>query len=579
MDEREFSPGDQCDGYRIAGLIAAGGVGDVYEAVHVQTGRTVALKCLKHRHRGREDARQRMKMEAVVLSEIQHANLVQVYDAGVTDEGMVWIAMERLHGETLRDKLSDEGRISVADALYYASEVGEGVDAVHEANVIHRDLKPENVFVTARKVVKVIDLGTGKFTGYGMNSTDRMRVIGTTAYMSPEQIKGKRVDARADVYAIGLMLYEMLSGHHPLSGSDGHAGLPDDLDRMAMLQLQMVPEPLSAVAPDVPHYVSAIVEKATKKDRDQRQNNMMELVRELRAARKRFIAEQHLEDVGIDPDPVGRAAAAIGEQGAATVLRSPELAPGGTERCLMPDMTGDPSGGEVPTIRQMNVPEPTGLTPVPAQEATEEVSQAGLLGRAADCGRDPTERAIASDDVHVRTTHTNPALETGSSRITPQAAVRDGGSSVRTFSKLAPQRIWATLGLGALIGVPPAVVGVTWSLHRQRPPQEAMDQSLAAAVSVETVIAARTVDPAPAAVPAAVSEPEVVASAGAEPKPPEIAASAAPKRAAAAAKATKLDAPDWEALVAPSEAAGASNPAPAAAPKRPAKKRLPGSGL
>jgi serine/threonine-protein kinase len=204
--ENELSPGDVCDGYRILSLIAAGGMGDVYEAVHDPTGRTVAVKCLKVRHRNKEDARARMKMEAVVLSELQHENLVQVYDAGVTDRGMVWFAMERLHGQTLRDVLFRAGRLPIPDALHYASEIADGADAVHEVNVIHRDLKPENVFVTDGNVVKVLDLGTGKFTGYGLNSTDRMRVVGTTAYMSPEQIKGLRVDARADVYALGLIL-------------------------------------------------------------------------------------------------------------------------------------------------------------------------------------------------------------------------------------------------------------------------------------------------------------------------------------------------------------------------------------
>src|SRR5882672_8774223 len=166
QEEGELRPGDVCDAYRVVALIAAGGMGDVYEAVHQASGKAVALKCMKQRHRDKEDARARMKMEAVVLAELRHANLVQVYDAGVNDAGTIWIAMERLHGRTLRDLLHEQVRISIPDALYYASEVADGVGAVHDANVIHRDLKPENVYITDRRLVKVFDLGTGKFTGY-----------------------------------------------------------------------------------------------------------------------------------------------------------------------------------------------------------------------------------------------------------------------------------------------------------------------------------------------------------------------------------------------------------------------------
>ncbi|MET0596087.1 MAG: serine/threonine-protein kinase, partial [Polyangiaceae bacterium] len=298
--QHELSPGDVCDEYRILSLIAAGGMGDVYEAVHQPTGRNVAVKCLKVRHRNKEDARARMKMEAVVLSELQHENLVQVYDAGINDAGTVWFAMERLHGQTLRDILYRARELPIPDALHYASEIADGADAVHDVNVIHRDLKPENVFVTDDNVVKVLDLGTGKFTGYGLNSTDRMRVIGTTAYMSPEQIKGLRVDARADVYALGLILYEMIAGRHPLVPEDG-AGLPQGVEQIALMQLQMTPKPLADVAAHCPRYVSSIVDRAIAKDREQRLPNMAALSRELRAARKRFVAESQFDGGGGPP--------------------------------------------------------------------------------------------------------------------------------------------------------------------------------------------------------------------------------------------------------------------------------------
>src|SRR5438132_743192 len=112
-------------------------------------------------------------------------------------------------------------------------ELRPGDGAVHDANVIPRDLKPENIFITERQVVKVLDLGTGKFSGYGLKSTDGARIIGTTAYMAPEQVKGMRVDARADVYALGLIVYEMIAGRHPLAGV---SGLPRAIEQVALLQ-------------------------------------------------------------------------------------------------------------------------------------------------------------------------------------------------------------------------------------------------------------------------------------------------------------------------------------------------------
>src|SRR5258706_10532253 len=373
--DEELLPGALCDGYRIVALIAAGGMGDVYEAVHEVSGKTVAVKCLKVRHRNKEDARARMKMEAVVLSELQHANLVQVYDAGVTDEGMVWISMERLHGQTLRDVLHRAGPLSIPDALYYASEIADGVDAVHEVNVIHRDLKPENVFITNRKVVKVLDLGTGKFTGYGLNSTDRMRVIGTTAYMSPEQIKGLRVDARADVYALGLIVYEMIAGRHALAPEDGIAGLPRAIEQVALMQLQMTPKPLLDIAPGCPRYISLLVDKAIAKDRDQRYANMTAFSRELRGARKRFIAENKLDDSPVDLLSGGEG---LREKFGAPPRQSAKPPPPPRD----PDTTVGAHGEQADALQTEIQPPPNytlgGLTPVPAQDLTIDLSDSSL---------------------------------------------------------------------------------------------------------------------------------------------------------------------------------------------------------
>jgi serine/threonine protein kinase len=483
--EHELSPGDVCDGYRILSLIAAGGMGDVYEAVHDPSGRTVAVKCLKVRHRNKEDAPARMKMEAVVLSELQHENLVQVYDAGVTDAGMVWFAMERLHGQTLRDVLYRAGRLAIPDALHYASEIADGVDAVHEVNVIHRDLKPENVFITHDNVVKVLDLGTGKFTGYGLNSTDRMRVIGTTAYMSPEQIKGLRVDARADVYALGLILYEMIAGRHALAPEGGTA-LPHGVEQIALMQLQMTPKSLLDVSRGCPAYVSAIVDRAIAKDRARRFPNIGALARELRAARKRFVAENQLDGVG---GPV--AGEGLREKfgapprttplprrpvlGAPRPASSPPAAPAAKG---FPDTVAGLGPGEAndfPTDIQIPIDFTLdGSTPPPGYVPTVLLSSSSVPGMPPELGAhsDATDRGLPPDEVRNRTTQTNPI---GFVRATNEGQddsleIDFGGGSWFAFWRHPfVRRAAVTLGLGAVIGVPPAVLGVLWARYYRAP--------------------------------------------------------------------------------------------------------------
>jgi eukaryotic-like serine/threonine-protein kinase len=479
--EHELSPGDVCDGYRILSLIAAGGMGDVYEAVHDPSGRTVAVKCLKVRHRNKEDARARMKMEAVVLSELQHENLVQVYDAGVTDAGMVWFAMERLHGQTLRDVLFRVGNLPIPDALYYASEIADGVDAVHEVNVIHRDLKPENVFVTDDNVVKVLDLGTGKFTGYGLNSTDRMRVIGTTAYMSPEQIKGLRVDARADVYALGLILYEMIAGRHALTVEGGTA-LPQGVEQVALMQLQMTPKPLADVARSCPRYVSVIVDRAIVKDRERRFPNIAAMARELRAARKRFVAENQFEGAGVPAAGEGLREK-FGAPPRSTPAPRPAVSAPPRPASVQPIAVPADTAADVPlaptnafATEVQAPPEFTldGSTPPSAYVPTVLLSSSSVPGLSPQLGArsDVTDRGPPPDEVRSRTTQTNPIGFVRVADALPDDSLEIDfrrGSWITFWRHPVVRRAAVTLGLGAVIGVPPAVLGVIWARYYRAP--------------------------------------------------------------------------------------------------------------
>jgi serine/threonine-protein kinase len=576
----ELHPGDVCDGYRIASLIAAGGMGDVYEAVHLPSGKTVALKCMKLRHRDKEDARSRMKMEAVVLAELRHANLVKVYDAGVTEAGAIWLAMERLHGQTLRDLLRSVGRLSIPDALHYASEVADGVGAVHDANVVHRDIKPENIFITDKKLVKVLDLGTGKFTGYGLKSTDGTHVVGTTAYMAPEQIKGMRVDRRADVYALGLIVYEMIAGRHPLAGS---SGLPRAIEQVALLQLQAKPRPISEVMADCPAYLSAVIEKAISKDRDQRQVSMTAFSVELRAARKRFIAEHRFDESSVDLRAAGDE---LRQKLGAPPRRTPTppaetpLDFAKTEVGGPPDFTIDGSSQRGSATGSSS--DPRTEQSISGREPTLELSMSSM---GAPLPRDvpPSISSRASGrsvGAALLPTRTNPLgvgrVVLGVGRVvdlTPEPLSLPDGRSARRG--ILGRHLGLTLLLGAIIGVPPAVFGVYfWNTHRQAISAEPRVSESPTTATPPDPPKSTATDPlatTPANPPATTTEP----AATAPPQPIPLTA----EPASSPPSATPPVPPSTLAVAPRSPRRRAPAPSFTAAPMLPTPRALPSSGL
>lgn len=291
--------GESVDRYQLVREISAGGGGRVFEAKHAYLDRVVALKLMHLHDANRPGVRERMETEAHVLSRIKHSNVVRVHDAGVHGR-LFWLAMDLLRGRDLRQLLiSNRGRgIKVAEALNYAAEIADGVDAAHEIGVVHRDLKPENVFITEANEVKVLDLGTAKFYGYGLKTTDKFRVPGTLPYMSPEHCEGKVVDARTDIYALGIMLYEMLSGRHPFIDPLDEPGPHELLSRHLVAE----PAPLTDVMPGLPAYIWRAVERALRKNREERYRNMREFATELRDARHRAInaARKYVEVEGAE---------------------------------------------------------------------------------------------------------------------------------------------------------------------------------------------------------------------------------------------------------------------------------------
>ncbi|MBI5501002.1 MAG: protein kinase [Deltaproteobacteria bacterium] len=271
--------------YKIVRRIGEGGMGVVYEAEHVALGKHVALKVLREDFTRKSDLIERFKQEARSASIIGHENIIDVSDFGETEQGGIFFAMELLRGEDLADVLQREGRLSLPRAVHVVSQMCRALHVAHQKGIIHRDLKPENVFLVQkderRDVVKVLDFGIAKMTtvdSEGRRLTQSGVIFGTPEYMAPEQARGQTLDHRVDVYAAGVMLYEMLSGHVPFTGDSFVAILTQHLFSEA--------RPLSVVAPDVqvPRAVESVVMKAMAKDRDERYATMLEMQDDLQRA-------------------------------------------------------------------------------------------------------------------------------------------------------------------------------------------------------------------------------------------------------------------------------------------------------
>jgi serine/threonine protein kinase len=206
--------------YEVDYLIASGGMGDVYRAHDTRLDRTVALKVLASSVLSDPERLTRFTQEARTTALINHPNIVAVYDVG-SEDGLPFVVSELLRGETLRARLKS-GAMPVRVAIGHAAEIAQGLIAAHHLGVVHRDLKPENVFVTEGGPLKILDFGLAKCRHQTLGlpddsskSTQPGTIMGTVGYMSPEQVRGGAIDERADIFSLGVVLYEMLAGRAP----------------------------------------------------------------------------------------------------------------------------------------------------------------------------------------------------------------------------------------------------------------------------------------------------------------------------------------------------------------------------
>jgi serine/threonine protein kinase len=265
---------DQVSRYRILRKIGSGGMGDVYEAEDTRLGRHVALKFLPEGLKEDPQAQERFEREARAASALNHPNICTIFEIDEAD-GRTFIAMELLAGETLRERLF-AGPLNAAVLLDTAIQIASALDAAHAGGVIHRDIKPENIFLTKASHVKVLDFGVAKMAqerrrtvetahaaaqptlAFSRHITDSGVMVGTTSYMSPEQIRGQELDPRSDLFSFGAVLYEMAAGNRAFPGNT--VGVICD----AVLNRE--PEPATQVNPQVPARLQEIIAKALEKD-------------------------------------------------------------------------------------------------------------------------------------------------------------------------------------------------------------------------------------------------------------------------------------------------------------------------
>jgi eukaryotic-like serine/threonine-protein kinase len=276
--EAEYEDGHVVPGtsYRVVQLLGAGGMGQVYEVEHVEIGRRYVLKTLLSTLALRQDLIARMRNEWRALGRLQHPNIVDVVHAGTTATAIPFYVMELLDGETLRERLLRERRLAIPEALRIAREVLFGLEAAHQIGVIHRDIKPANVFLTRDGGVKVLDFGIAKVRLEGAPKiTAQGLAIGTPRYMSPEQAMGGKSDARSDLYAVGLLLFEMISGDGPFHESTDSAA-------QMLAHVNRPPPPLSQRAV-VPKELEAVVACSLSKDPAKRPPSAREMALRLEA--------------------------------------------------------------------------------------------------------------------------------------------------------------------------------------------------------------------------------------------------------------------------------------------------------
>ena len=268
--------------YRVLKKLGAGGMGAVYLAEQLSIGRKVALKVLQREFAMNDEFIKRFHQEARLAASLNHRHVITIYDFDQTDEGSLFIAMEYVQGHNLKS-IIHEGPLKLPRALRFAAQIAEGLSAAHRAGVIHRDIKPENIMILQRlEEVRLMDFGISRLrdTETLARLTRPGMIMGTPAYMAPEQIEGDEVNEKSDIYAFGVVLYEMLSGQTPFKAPTPTA--------LLMKQINELPVRLRQLRGDVPDAVEHLIMQALEKQPERRQSAMEEIATEFRRIERTF---------------------------------------------------------------------------------------------------------------------------------------------------------------------------------------------------------------------------------------------------------------------------------------------------
>lgn len=262
--------------YSILRTLGGGGMARVYLAHDEVLGRDVAIKILRDQYAEDVEFAERFKREARSAASLSHPNIVSVYDRGVAEDGTSYIAMEHVPGGSLKERISQEGVLDTAEAASVALQITEALEEAHGRGVIHRDIKPHNVLLTSTGDVKVADFGIARAAAHTSISQTSL-VLGTASYMSPEQALGESVDPRSDLYSLGVVLYEMLTGELPYTADNPVA--------VSMKHVNESLRPPREINPEIPESMDAVVTKLLSKDPEDRYRGATELGEDLRRVR------------------------------------------------------------------------------------------------------------------------------------------------------------------------------------------------------------------------------------------------------------------------------------------------------